>query len=309
VPTQTPVVPHKAATNTVSAAMAQPRKLDWTNILFIGATHLVAVFAVVYMAAIHFSWWTLGLGLLWFAFCGFAITGGYHRLFSHPSHKAHWLLRAFHVFFGAASAQNSALKWSSDHRIHHSRTDTDEDPYNIKRGFMWAHIYWIFYEDVSDELVGVKDLQQDLLLRFQHRYYIPLAIFSGVVFPGLLGMLWGDPIGAVLVAGFLRLVLQWHATFAVNSVAHAIGSQPYSLKDSSRDSFWTALVTLGEGYHNFHHKFQLDYRNGLRWYQFDPTKWAIWTLSHLGITRDLRRTSVVQIERARQAVLDERMSR
>jgi stearoyl-CoA desaturase (delta-9 desaturase) len=126
---------------------------------------------------------------------------------------------------------------------------------------------------------------------------------SGFILPAALGMLWGDWIGALLIAGFLRLVVQWHATFAVNSVAHAIGNQPYSKKNSARDSFWTALVTLGEGYHNFHHKFQLDYRNGIRWYQFDPTKWAIWSLSRLKITGDLRRTPESQIQQARRSVL------
>jgi len=301
VTTQTPVAPHAAGQG--AATVQRGVHLDWTNILFIGTAHLTAVAAVVYMAAVHFSWWTLGLGLLWFAFCGFAITGGYHRLFSHPSYKARWPLRAFHLFFGAASFQNSALKWSSDHRVHHSRTDTDADPYSIRRGFMWAHIYWIFYKaPEGEELAGVKDLRADPLVRFQYKHYISLAVVGGFVMPSLLGLLWGDWLGALLVAGFLRLVLQWHATFAVNSVAHAIGSQPYSNKNSARDSFWTALVTLGEGYHNFHHKFQLDYRNGIRWYQFDPTKWAIWTLSHLGITGELRRTPAVQIQRARQSV-------
>ncbi|MAB80953.1 MAG: hypothetical protein CMJ89_16525 [Planctomycetes bacterium] len=278
-------------------------KVDWINILFIGSVHLLAVFSVVYMAAIHFSWWTLGLSFLWFGLCGFAITGGYHRFFAHPSYKTNRILQAFHLFFGAASIQNSALKWSADHRRHHSRTDTDLDPYNIRRGFMWAHILWIFYKDTEGELEGVKDLQADPLVHFQHRYYLPLVAVSGFILPAALGMLWGDWIGALLVVGFLRLVVQWHATFAVNSVAHTIGNQPYSKKNSARDSFWTALVTLGEGYHNFHHKFQLDYRNGIRWYQFDPTKWAIWSLSCLGITGDLRRTPESKIRQARQSVL------
>ena len=292
--------PPKPVQNTV---VVQSPKLDWINVLFIGSAHLLAAFSVVYMAAIHFSWWSLGLGLLWFALSGFAITGGYHRLFSHPSYKANRVLRAFHLFFGAASIQNSALKWSADHRRHHSRTDTDLDPYNIRRGFMWAHVFWLFYKDPENELEGVKDLQADPLVLLQHRYYLLLVAVSGFILPAALGMLWGDWIGALLIAGFLRLVVQWHATFAVNSVAHAIGNQPYSKKNSARDSFWTALVTLGEGYHNFHHKFQLDYRNGIRWYQFDPTKWAIWSLSRLKITGDLRRTPESQIQQARRSVL------
>ena len=125
------------------------------------------------------------------------------------------------------------------------------------------------------------------------------------VVPFCLGLIWGDPIGALVVAGFLRLVMQWHATFSVNSVAHYIGSRPYSLKNSARDSFVTALITLGEGYHNFHHRFQSDYRNGVRWYHFDPTKWWVWSLSKVGVCRDLRRVPADAIERARRAVVEE----
>lgn len=280
-------------------------KLDWTNILFIAAAHVAAVLAIVYLAAVHFSWWTVGLGVVWFALCGLAITGGYHRLFAHPTYKATWPLRAFYLFFGAASVQNSALKWSADHRLHHSRTDQEEDPYNIRRGFFWAHIGWIFYKDLHPEPRAVRDLRDDPLVLFQHRYYVPLAVFSAAILPGALGFLWGDALGALLVAGFLRLVVQWHATFAVNSVAHTIGSQPYTTKNSARDSLWTALITLGEGYHNFHHKFQLDYRNGIRWFHLDPTKWFVWTMSKLGVTRELKRTPDEVIERARRKVLAE----
>ncbi len=278
-----------------------PPELDWTNIAFLGAGHLVALFALVYMAAFRFSWATLGLGLLWFALCGFAITGGYHRLFAHPCYRASPWLRAVLLFFGAGAFQNSALKWSSDHRAHHTQTDTERDPYNIRQGFWWAHIVWIFYRD-TEGVRGVKDLAADPLVQFQHRHYVWLGVLSAFVLPAALGLLWGDPLGALLVAGFLRLALQWHATFAVNSVAHTIGSQPYCRKGSARDSFFTALVTLGEGYHNFHHRFQLDYRNGVRWYQFDPTKWAIWSLSKLGWTKELRRTPVAAIRRARELV-------
>lgn len=276
------------------------RKLNWTNSLFIPAAHLLAVAAVVYLCCVHFSWWTVGLGVVWLALCSISITGGYHRLFAHPTYEASGLLRAFYLLFGAGAIQNSALKWSVDHRLHHSRCDEEEDPYNIHRGFWWAHIGWILFEDSGARRPVARDLSRDPLVRFQDRHYLLLAILVGGVLPLSLGFLWGDPIGALLVAGFLRLVVQWHATFSVNSVAHYIGTRPFSTKTSARDSFWTALITLGEGYHNFHHRFQVDYRNGIRWYQFDPTKWFIWTLSKLGLTRRLKRTPVERILAARQ---------
>ncbi len=290
-----------AAAQTAGLGSA-PLKRDWVNTNFIVFAHLMAIGSIVYMSAVHFSWWSLGLGFLWFAFCGLAITGGYHRLFSHPTYKARRPLRAFYLFFGAASVQNSALKWSADHRRHHAHTDTDKDPYNIKRGFWWAHMGWIFFkaEKPYDER-SVRDLASDPLVRFQDRYYVPLAVFAAAGAPLLLGFLWGDPIGALLCAGFLRLVIQWHSTACVNSVAHTTGSREFSDQISARDSFWTAIITLGEGYHNFHHKFPMDYRNGIKWFQLDPTKWFIWTSSKVGLTRDLRRTPDARIESARNA--------
>jgi stearoyl-CoA desaturase (delta-9 desaturase) len=289
---------------TPSARRTPPIKaaapLSWVNTLFIGSAHLAAVYAVVHMAVFDFSWWTIGLGLVWYAFCGFSITGGYHRLFSHKSHTAHWSVRLFHLLFGAASVQNSALKWSTDHRRHHAETDTEDDPYSVKRGFWWAHMGWVLHRDPQEHTVNVKDLERDPLVRFQDRFYVPLAILMAAVVPAAIGTAWGDPLGALLVVGFLRLVVQWHATFSINSLAHMIGARPYDPNSTARDSWVTALVSFGEGYHNFHHRFQADYRNGIRWYHFDPTKWAIRSMSWVGLTKDLRRTPVEAIERARR---------
>lgn len=287
--------------------MTRPkRKLDWTNTLFLVGVHVLGLFGIYWMAFVHFSWWTLALGLAWFAFCGVSITGGYHRLFSHPTYKASWPLRLFYLLFGAASVQNSALKWSADHRTHHGQVDTEADPYNINQGFWWAHIGWVLHQTGDHPLDNVGDLKRDPLVRFQHTYYVPLAFVFGALLPVALGFLWGDPIGALLVAGFTRLMVQYHATFAVNSFAHYIGTQPYSTATSARDSFITAFLTLGEGYHNFHHSFQMDYRNGVRWWQLDPTKWFVWTLSKFGVTKDLRR---VPTERIRAALTQGRETR
>ena len=284
--------------------------LNWTNVLFVISAHLLALAAIAWLIVVCASPLTIGLGCSWFAMCGVSITGGYHRLFAHSTYRASRALRAFYLFFGAASVQNSALKWAADHRRHHARTDRDQDPYNIRRGFWWAHMGWILSENPEHRtMANVKDLAADRLLRWQDQHYVLLAILVAGVVPLLLGSLWGDAIGALLVAGFLRLVLQWHATFAVNSFAHWIGKQPYSRSNSARDSSWTAWITLGEGYHNFHHCFQSDYRNGVRWYHFDPTKWFVWTLDKIGLAAGLRRTPVAAIRKARAAVLAEARSR
>lgn len=279
-----------------------PRRIDWFNLSFLVFGHLAAAFAIVYLAVFHFSWWTIGFGLLWSVLCGLSITGGYHRLFAHASYKAAWPLRLFYLLFGAASVQNSALNWASDHRRHHAHTDEELDPYNIQRGFWWAHIGWVLHRNpYGRDRSLVRDLSKDPLVLFQDKYYLLLAVLFGAALPAAIGSAWGDPLGALLVAGFLRLVLQWHATFSINSLTHTVGNRPYHKTSSARDSFWVALVTLGEGYHNFHHRFQIDYRNGVRWYHFDPTKWWVWTMAQFGLAFGLRRIPRYRIEAARRA--------
>jgi stearoyl-CoA desaturase (Delta-9 desaturase) len=274
-------------------------ELDWTNILFLAFAHIVAGIGV-WWAVVHFNPWTLVLGAVWLVFCSMGITAGYHRLFAHCTYQPATWVRLTALLLGAASVQNSALHWVSNHRIHHSKVDRDEDPYNIKRGFIWAHIGWVLYKDPGHELSRVRDLTADRLVMWQHRNYVVLAIGVGGLLPMGLGALWGDALGGLLIAGFLRLVLQYHATFATNSLAHSLGSRPYDRSTSARDSFVTALFTFGEGYHNFHHRFQNDYRNGVRAWQFDPTKWLIFGLSCVGAARNLRRVGQEKIARARE---------
>lgn len=277
-------------------------KLNWTNTLFLGFAHVAALGGVAWLVFVNFSWWTVGLAFLWMGLCSIAITGGYHRLFAHRAYKASGWLKSIYLLFGAASVQNSAIMWSADHRRHHSFTDTERDPYNAKRGFWWSHVGWVLHEDTRTLAEDrIKDLQNDKLVALQHRYYVPLAFLMGAILPFALGLAWGDAIGALLVVGFLRLVVQWHSTFCINSIAHMIGKPTYNPDNTARDSWLVALFTWGEGYHSFHHKFQADYRNGHRWYHFDPTKWLVWTLSKLGATSGLRRTPNASIARARSA--------
>ena len=286
------------------------RLIDWRNATTLVLFHFTALAAIGYLVFVHFSTWTVGLGVAWFVFSGLSITAGYHRLFSHRSYQAHPVVRAFLLLFGAAAVQNSALRWSADHRRHHAHTDREGDPYSVKQGFLWSHIGWVMFQPThrADE-EQIRDLQADRLVVLQDRYYLALAWLMGAVVPASLGLIWGDPIGALLVAGFLRLVVQWHATFSINSIAHMIGSQPFSTRNSARDSFWTAILTLGEGYHNFHHTFQHDYRNGIRWHHFDPTKWILWSLEKVGLATCLRRVPRATIETRRQRVAEERRNR
>jgi len=274
-------------------------RLDWANLLFLVFAH-VAAGTGVWWAVSHFNPWTMVLAGVWMLLCSMSITAGYHRLFAHRSYEAALWLRLLALLFGAASAQNSALRWVSDHRVHHAKVDRDQDPYNIQRGFLWAHIGWVVHRGGTVELNHVRDLQRDPLAMWQHRQYVPLAIGVGALLPLALAALWGDALGGLLIAGFLRLVCQYHATFATNSLAHSVGSKPYDRSTSARDFFLTALFTFGEGYHNFHHRFQNDYRNGVRSWHFDPTKWLVFALSLVGATRNLRRVAAEKIALARE---------
>ena len=282
------------------------RALYWENILALVFTHLLGIAAILYSLLVAFSGWTAGLGLLWFLLCMLSTTGGYHRLFAHRTYQGAAPLRLFYLLFGAASGQAPVVNWASDHRLHHARTDTEDDPYNIGKGFWWAHVGWLFYRNPDPDRQNVKDLLADPLIRFQERHYLALLLAVGFLVPTLIASAWGDALGGLLLAGFLRLLIQYHSTFSINSVAHTLGRRPYSLSVSARDSFITAFLTLGEGYHNYHHRFPRDYRNGIRFFQFDPTKWWIWLLSKIGLARDLKRVPREVIRRARLAVLEAR---
>jgi stearoyl-CoA desaturase (delta-9 desaturase) len=161
---------------------------------------------------------------------------------------------------------------------------------------------WIFFKDTRDlnrRFENVPDLLKNPLVRWQHRWYLPLVVLFTFALPTWVGLVGGRPVGGLLWGGFLRLVMVHHTTFFINSLAHLFGTQPYDRKGTARDSWWLAPLTFGEGYHNFHHKFQADYRNGIRWWQFDSTKWFINILSWTGQAWRLKRVPEPLIVRAR----------
>ncbi len=280
--------------------ISSTRTPDRVNITFIAAVHVAAVAAVVYSALIGVGWVSVALAVVWYWCSGLSITGGYHRLFSHRSYRSAAPLRAFYLLFGAAAFQNSAINWASDHRRHHAHTDEDEDPYDARQGLWWSHIGWVLYKDPLRDYANVRDLFRDRLVALQHRYSLVLAPLMGWAVPAAIASAWGDALGGFLWVGCIRLVAQYHSTFSINSIAHRFGRQPYATSTSARDSGVVALVTLGEGYHNFHHRFPSDYRNGIGPLSFDPTKWVVGALSKMGATWDLKRVAPEAIERARR---------
>lgn len=273
----------------------------WLPASVLTLTPLVALIGVPWYGFTHgygLSHWLVFLAVLFAN--GLSITAGYHRLWAHNTYRAHALLKWFFALFGAGATQNSILVWASGHRRHHRHVDGEGDPYSAKRGFWFSHIGWMLrdYTTGRDDFSNAPDLQRDPVVMFQHRHYVPLAIGMNLAPALLAGVLLGDIWGHLLVAGFLRLVVNHHVTFFINSLAHYWGKQPYTDTNTARDNMWLALITYGEGYHNFHHLFQNDYRNGVRWWQFDPTKWLIRLASWLGLARDLNRVPDFKIHKA-----------
>ena len=271
------------------------QRVNWVNTSFLFVITLLGVIAAPIFLFLHdMNWVMWSLFTFYMVSTGLSITLGYHRLFSHLSFKAKWPVRLFTLVFGACAFENSVLHWASDHRRHHKHTDHDDDPYDITKGFFWAHIGWILFKlDAEQPMDNVKDLKKDPLVRFQDRFYVAIAFGVGLIFPAIVGFFTiGGGVGilaGILVVGALRVVLVQQSTFFINSLCHCIGKQPYSTRCSARDSWIMALVTYGEGYHNYHHEFQHDYRNGVKPWNFDPTKWSIMLLHKVGLVSDLRR--------------------
>ena len=247
-----------------------------------------------------------GAAWFWFAFFlvtnELSITCGYHRLFAHATYKAHPVLELVYLLFGAMALQNSALLWSAGHRVHHRYIDDPErDPYCARRGFWFSHIGWMLrnYPSGEPDLSYVRDLRANPLVMWQHRNYLAIALMVNIGVPLLVGWASGDIVGTFLLAGVLRLVSSHHLTFFINSLAHIVGTQPYTDDNTARDNAVVALLTFGEGYHNFHHMFAQDYRNGVRWWQWDPSKWFINAMRWCGLATNLKRMPWFKIQRAK----------
>ncbi len=293
----------------------------WPTFLMLTITPAVSLVGIVwYQLAVGFEWHHWVTFAVVAALNGISITAGYHRLWAHNAYKARAPMRLFLALFGAAAFQNSILVWASQHRRHHRHVDCEEkDPYSARKGLWYSHIGWMLrhYPTNDDDFSNVNDLQRDKIVMWQHRHYYSIALIMNILPPLFMGAITGDYIAHFLACGFLRLVYSHHTTFFINSLAHYWGRQPYTRENSARDNDLLAFFTYGEGYHNYHHLFQNDYRNGVRWWQFDPTKWLISVCSWVGLSYDLRRTprfkiceAMVhqQLSSARQKMAGQRVS-
>ena len=278
--------------------------LLWLNITIFSLSLIVALVVT--------PWYGINYGIGWehffwclaaFSFTNLSITAGYHRLWSHKTYEAHSSLKVLFALGGAFALQNSALHWSADHRVHHKHVDdNDKDPYSAKRGFWFSHIGWMlrdYNHSHQSDYKNCRDLKKDKVVMWQHKYYVLLAIATNLLIPLAAGLIHGDIVGMFLIVCIVRLVLSHHTTFFINSLAHVWGKQTFTDKNTARDNAFLAVLTFGEGYHNFHHIFENDYRNGVSWWHYDPTKWLIKSLSWFGLTSKLRTTPSLRIEKAK----------
>lgn len=289
------------------------KHINWIN-----STIVVIIPVIGFLLApfTHLYWKTAVLALLYYVYTGLGITAGYHRMWAHRAYKATWPLRVFLMFGGSGAAEGSIKWWSNGHRTHHRYTDTDNDPYNARLGFWFSHMGWMVFKQ-NPKLkarTDISDLIEDPIVRFQHRHYMNILVLSSFVTPTLIaGLGWGDWIGGLVYAGIIRNFVVHQSTFCVNSLAHWIGDQPFDDRRTPRDHVLTALATFGEGYHNFHHEFPSDYRNALKWYQYDPTKIFIYLSSLVGLAYNLQTFSQNAIEQGlvqqKQKKLDKWRSR
>ncbi len=236
-----------------------------------------------------------------------AVGVGLHRLWAHNAFKAHKVAEFILVMMSAGTLQGPVLSWASNHYNHHTFTDTEQDPHSPLKynkgivGFMWSHIGWMLVGKGSNlpiSRITMVKLGRNNLLKWQLKYYWHLAIFMNTIAPAIVGYLVGGTLFSAYT-GFVFIglgrALQQQATFCVNSACHYLGTKTYA-NSTAGDIWWLAIFLLGENWHNYHHAFPSDYRNGVKWYQFDVHKWIIYLMSKVGLAWNLDCTPDFRIQ-------------
>ena len=275
--------------------------IHYPALVFLSMLHLLALASLPYLYFQGAYASEIIFQLLAYLLGGFGITALYHRAWTHNAvqfaRPVEYILAIFSVF----ALQMPARQWISTHIKHHQHTDHDDDPYNIQRGFWWAHFEWIIFAPVPPVEVPAR-LDGHRAIFWQEIFYWPLAVLLNGALPVALSLAAGSPWWGGLLLSALRMVFTSHVVYAVNSVCHVWGSRRFTDKVSARDVWWFPF-TLGEQYHNYHHAFPRDYRHGIGAFDFDPTKWLIGLLAWMGLARNLFRMPDVRIHESMQNVI------
>jgi len=271
--------------------IAVSKGMNWITVVTISVFHLGALAALFF-----FSWERLLVAaIIYILAINVGIGMCYHRLLTHRGyHVPKWVEYAMSVC-ATLSLEGGPIFWVSTHRVHHQLSDQEGDPHTPREGAWWAHTGWILFGEALHAQTEVlarysPDLHRDRFHVWLSRYHwLPLTL-SGVLLLGL-GWAFGGPLSGVaflLWGVMLRVTLGLHATWLVNSATHLWGSRRFETRDDSRNSWWVALLTGGEGWHNNHHAHPVSARHGLRWYELDPNFWGIWLLAKIGLAKKIQ---------------------
>jgi stearoyl-CoA desaturase (delta-9 desaturase) len=281
-----------SARNEVRMGRAQTESgLVWITTVFMVIFHLGAIAALFF-----FSWTNLIVAIALYVFAiNFGIGMGYHRLLVHRGYQVPKAIEYFLAVCGTLSLEGGPIAWVATHRVHHQHSDQEGDPHTPQEGKWWSHVGWIISgRALNTQTTALAHYAPDLAKdRFQvwlsKYHWVPLTLLGisllvvgflfGGVKAGISLFLWGI---------FLRVTLGLHATWLVNSATHLYGRRRFDTRDDSRNSWWVALVTGGEGWHNNHHANPVSARHGLAWYEFDPNYYGIWLLKKLGLARNVK---------------------
>ena len=264
--------------------VATEKKLpfDWLTFAYISGIHLVALLAFL---PNFFSWSAVGVALImhWVT-AGLGVTLGFHRLLTHRSLEVPKWLEYFLIFCGSLSAQGGVINWVGLHRIHHKHSDQKADPHDSNQGFWWSHIGWMIHKIPADKEISkyTQDINSDPFYQFLSKYFILMQVAFGLFLYAIGG--WSFVIWGV----FVRLAVVFHCTWFVNSATHKFGYQTYESNDESRNCWWVALLTYGEGWHNNHHAYQYSARHGLQWWELDLTWLTIRFLEIIGLAKNVK---------------------
>jgi len=265
-------------------ALAVREPVPWREIEWLSMTPFLAAHLVPFAAM-----WTgvrpvdVLVAVVLYVVRMFAVTAGYHRYFAHRTFKTSRLFQFLLAFLAQTSSQRGVLWWAAHHRVHHKESDGPGDVHSpVRRGFLYAHVLWIYHRNAETRTERIKDFARYPELRFLDRYWLLPPVVLGLAVFLLFG--WSG----LVIGFFASTVALWHGTFLINSLTHVWGSKRFDAGDESRNNALFALVTLGEGWHNNHHYYQSATRQGFYWWEVDVTYYVLRMLSLLGIVRDLR---------------------
>ena len=286
----------KSARTSARAEIRMGRTATQSGIIWVTTIFMVIFHVGLIAASFFFSWTNLIAAIVLYIFAINAGIGmGYHRLLVHRGYQVPKFVEYFLAVCGTLALEGGPISWVSIHRIHHQHSDKEGDPHTPQEGTFWAHMGWIITgQALNSETTALAhyapDLAKDRFHVWLSRWHwVPLVVLAAALLGiGTLAGGWKAGVGLFLWGIFLRTTLGLHATWLVNSATHLWGRRRYETRDDSRNSWWVALVSGGEGWHNNHHAFPVSARHGLAWYEFDPNYYGIWLLQKLGLARNVQ---------------------